>query len=80
MFQKNRYVIQEGPDGTFWIPLQPLLADITEHADNSTDADANTRLAIESVRIFVQALISEGNYSKYVRENADETPYKETLQ
>ena len=80
---KNRYVIAEGPDGIFWVSLQPLLIDITERLDAARENNAAGVIhAMESVRAFISALISEGNTQKYMRERESETEtaYTDTLQ
>lgn len=80
---KNRYVIAEGPDGIFWLSLQPLLHDVTERLDAAREHnDPHVIHAMENVRAFISALISEGNTQKYMREREvnTETPYKDTLQ
>ena len=82
---KNRYVIAEGPDGIFWISLQPLLHDVSERLDAAREHNnPHVIHAMESVRAFISALVSEGNTQKYMRERDSEreteTPYKDTLQ
>lgn len=82
---RNRYVIAEGPDGIFWISLQPLLLDITERLDAARADNHNAVIpALESVQAFVNALVSEGNTQKYMRErdvaSETEVSYKDMLQ
>lgn len=82
----TRYKIAEGPDGIFWVSLQPLLADVKERIDaaEQESVDHMTHHAMKSVEAFVNALISEGNYEKYIREKESEieteTPYSQSLQ
>lgn len=58
----NRYQIIEAQDGIYWVPLQPLVADIRERMDAALEetTDPYTLHAMRSVDAFLNALISEG--------------------
>jgi hypothetical protein len=80
---KNRYVIAEGSDGTFWVSLQPLIMDIQERRDHARQhSTESTVYAMESVHAFLHALLSEALSAKYQRQRERDTelPYKDTLQ
>lgn len=80
---KNRYVIAEGPDGTFWISLQPLLLDVQDRLNHAqVENSQQTIFAMASVHAFLQALLNEGMTNKFQRERERDTEmsYKDTLQ
>jgi hypothetical protein len=58
----TRYQIIEAQDGIYWVPLQPLVADIRERIDAALaeTTDPYTLHAMRSVDSFLNALISEG--------------------
>lgn len=67
----NRYKIVTANDGIHWVSLQPLLADVKEQMD--TDMVKNNPqvyASVESVKVFLEALVSEGNYNQYKSEQA----------
>ena len=76
-----RYVIKEGPDGTLWLSLQPVLQDISEQLDQPEVAE--NQLVVDSlfaVKAFIEAMIDEGIAQKYGESRDDEISYKDSLQ
>jgi hypothetical protein len=74
-----RYVITNGPDGTNWVSLEPLLQDIIEQLDNPENSE--NQLVIDSlfaVKSFVQSLITEAELQRYSYDD-NEVAYKDTL-
>ena len=59
--EKPQYVITTGPGGIHWISLEPLLADVKKAmSDERAKADPVVFHHLETVKAFVDALISEG--------------------
>jgi DNA-binding ferritin-like protein (Dps family) len=79
----SRYKIQTGPDGTHWVALEPLLQDVLEQLDQAVDQLSEQQLtAMYGVRMFLQALIQEGNqqdWDKHRKSCEEETGYREGL-
>jgi hypothetical protein len=77
---QNRYVIARGPDGTYWVTLQPLLHDIIEQLNAAQDNQV-TKHSLEVVRTFISALISEANFEEFANKQEDnEVTYSQSLQ
>ena len=51
----NRYKLEQGPDGTIWVPIQPLMEDIKEncHKLESMDHELYKQMNDEDKEIFM---------------------------
>lgn len=64
--KQTRYKIVTAGDGIHWVCLQPLLEDIKQQLDDPAVKDnQHVFHSVESVKVFLEALVSEGNYQAY---------------
>jgi hypothetical protein len=86
--KSTRYKIVTASDGQHWITLQALLEDVKQQLDDPTvKANSHVFHSVESVKVFLEALVSEANYQQYQHEQllargdrSGEETYSETLQ
>lgn len=82
----TRYKIITAGDGIHWVSLQPLLEDIKEQLDkDNIKNNEHVFHSVESVKVFLEALVSEGNYQAYqteklLNEEDDVAGHKDIIQ
>lgn len=75
----NKYQIETGPDGIYWVTLQPLMTDVQASIEKLMKIDANTLterdkqlldlkiLGLHTVHNFLGSLVTE----QYLKEQRD---------
>jgi hypothetical protein len=72
------YVITKGPDGTHWISIEPLRADLKRMLDDPELAVSRNQ--IEVVLVFIESMLAEARIQEYQKiERNDEATYAESL-
>lgn len=68
----HRYKISEGPDGIFWVSIQPLLMDIQDQLQSPELPEVAVH-PLECVESFLKALLQEGSINKYVQQSTTQS-------
>lgn len=61
----NRYILQNGPDGVTWCPLQPLMEDINESINKLMNMDVS-ELSDENKHIFEMKILGLRTVHQFV--------------
>jgi hypothetical protein len=80
----QRYKLTTGPDGTVWLPLQPMILDLQEQMDKFSEQQHIVD-KLYAVRTFLDALVFEAQRDamfadKTLKECEKEASYKDTLE
>ena len=85
----NRYRLENGPDGTTWVSLQPLAQDVSDNLDKLKNIvyDGEDKreldmriLGLEAILSFIGALITEKKLEQLREQHAKEQTSNHTIQ